>query len=65
MVAAYLADLKAAKSCGFRTIYVERELEEEWSKEQAAKAKTEDWVDMWVDLGSKSFRELARRFEIE
>ncbi|KAJ5446073.1 hypothetical protein N7491_002155 [Penicillium cf. griseofulvum] len=65
MVAAHLADLKAAKRCGFQTIYVERELEEEWSKEQTAKAKTEDWVDMWVDLESDGFREVARRFGIE
>ncbi|KAJ5170690.1 uncharacterized protein N7500_003473 [Penicillium coprophilum] len=65
LVAAHLEDLEAAKSCGFQTIYVERELEEEWSKEQAAKAKTEDWVDMWIDLESDGFREVARRFGIE
>ncbi|CAI7665210.1 unnamed protein product [Penicillium glandicola] len=64
LVAAHLPDLEAAKSCGFQTIYVERELEEDWSKEQAAKAKAEGWVDMWVDLESDGFREVARRFGI-
>lgn len=65
LVAAHLRDLKAAKSCGFQTIYVEREQEEEMSSEQAAEAKTEGWVDMWVDLESDGFREVAKRFGIE
>ena len=65
LVAAHLHDLKAAKSCGFQTIYVAREQEEEMSKEQAAMAKSEGWVDMWVDLESDGFREVARRFGIE
>jgi 2-haloacid dehalogenase len=30
-----------------------------------AAAKTEDWVDMWVDLESDGFREVTRRFGIE
>src|ERR1700712_3460669 len=30
MVAAHLADLKAAKGCGYRTVYVERPMEEGW-----------------------------------
>ncbi|CDM26946.1 hypothetical protein DTO013E5_4151 [Penicillium roqueforti] len=65
MVAAHLRDLKAAKSCGFQTIYVERELEEEMSQEQAANAKTDGYVDMWIDLESDGFREVARRFGVE
>ncbi|KAK4861408.1 hypothetical protein LT330_004325 [Penicillium expansum] len=65
LVAAHLRDLKAAKSCGFQTIYVEREQEEGISKEEAEKAKNEGWVDMWVDLESDGFREVARRFGIE
>ncbi|CAG7953205.1 unnamed protein product [Penicillium nalgiovense] len=65
LVAAHLRDLKAAKSCGFQTIYVDREQEEEMSTEQAATAKSEGWVDMWVDLESDGFREVARRFGIE
>ncbi|KAJ5543002.1 Haloacid dehalogenase type II [Penicillium sp. DV-2018c] len=65
LVAAHLGDLKAARSCGFQTIYVERELEEGWSKEEAEKAKAEGWVDMWVDSQSPGFLEVARRFGIE
>ncbi|KAJ5964671.1 uncharacterized protein N7479_004547 [Penicillium vulpinum] len=65
LVAAHLEDLEAAKSCGFQTIYVDREMEEEWSKEQISKAKPEGWVDMWVHLESDGFREVARRFGIE
>ncbi|EKV10723.1 Haloacid dehalogenase, type II [Penicillium digitatum] len=65
LVAAHLNDLKAAKSCGFQTIYVERELEEKMSKEEAEKVKAEGWVDMWVDLESDGFREVARRFGIQ
>ena len=33
MVAAHLADLAAAKGCGLRTVYVEREQEEEWARD--------------------------------
>lgn len=65
LVAAHLSDLKAAKDCGFQTIYVERKLEEAWSKEEAAKAKAEGWVDMWVDSRSNGFQEVAKRFGIE
>lgn len=65
MVAAHLSDLKAARSCGFQTIYVERKLEEAWPEEEVAKAKAEGWVDMWIDLESNGLREVARRFGIE
>ncbi|KAJ5143129.1 Haloacid dehalogenase type II [Penicillium bovifimosum] len=65
LVAAHLGDLKAAKDCGFQTIYVERELEEHWSKEETEKAKAEGWVNMWIDSQSPGFLEVARRFGIE
>ncbi|KAJ5788128.1 hypothetical protein N7457_003118 [Penicillium paradoxum] len=65
MVAAHLSELKAAKTCGLQTIYVERQLEEAWSKEEAAKAKAEGWVDMWVDLKSNGFQKISRRFGLE
>lgn len=48
MVAAHLNDLKAAKQCGLKTIYVERPDEEAWSPEEVAKAKYDGWVDLWV-----------------
>ena len=34
MVGAHLNDLKAAKGCGFKTIYVGGDLEEDWKPEQ-------------------------------
>ena len=66
MVAAHLADLKAARGCGLRTIYVERAQEEAWSAEEIEKAKREGWVDIWVGLedgdeGGRGFLEVARR----
>ncbi|KAJ5151015.1 uncharacterized protein N7482_010267 [Penicillium canariense] len=65
LVAAHLNDLEAAKSCGFQTVYVEREKEEARSPEQVAQAKKEGFVDMWVDLNTGGFIEVARRFGIE
>jgi 2-haloacid dehalogenase len=64
MVAAHLKDLQAAKSCGFRTVYVEREKEEDWSGEQVVQAKKDGFVDIWVDLNTGGFVEVARRFGI-
>jgi 2-haloacid dehalogenase len=48
MVAAHLADLKAAKECGYRTIYIERPLEEDWDVQQVGDAKKAGFVDLWV-----------------
>ncbi|MCJ1248782.1 hypothetical protein MMC30_006001 [Trapelia coarctata] len=50
MVAAHLADLKAAHDCGLKTIYVEREREESWPIDEIEAAKKEGWVDLWVAL---------------
>lgn len=65
LVAAHLGDLKAAKSCGFQTVYVERALEETWSKDQIERARADGTVDLWVDLECEGFLEVARRFGIE
>jgi 2-haloacid dehalogenase len=48
LVAAHLEDLAAAKSCGLRTIYIERQREEEWSKDEDKYKQAKDWVDIWV-----------------
>ncbi|KAL8710848.1 MAG: hypothetical protein Q9220_004651 [cf. Caloplaca sp. 1 TL-2023] len=50
LVAAHLSDLKAARDCGYQTIYVERADEEDWSNEEVMAAKREGWVDMWISL---------------
>ena len=64
MVAAHLNDLKAARACGFRTIYVERRREEDWKPEQEEYKDATTWVDMWVAEGEDGFVEVARRFGI-
>lgn len=61
MVAAHLGDLKAARSCGLRTIYVERPLEEEWASNPELVKEARGWVDVWIDAGGDGFVELARR----
>jgi 2-haloacid dehalogenase len=61
MVASHLKDLKAAKSCGFQTIYVERDLEEAWSADEVEQAKKDGFVDIWVDLNTGGFLEVARQ----
>lgn len=63
MVAAHLSDLKAARAQGFRTIYVERRQEEDWSPDQPEYQEARNWVDMWVTLDG-GFIEVARRFGI-
>ena len=65
MVAAHLNDLKAARACGFRTIYVERDREEDWSPEQEEHRDARSWVDMWVTEGEKGFVEVAARFGLK
>lgn len=62
LVAAHLGDLKAAKACGFQTVYVERPKEEMLDMEQA---REEGYVDIWIDAGCDGFVELARRFSLD
>ncbi|KIW92369.1 haloacid dehalogenase, type II [Cladophialophora bantiana CBS 173.52] len=66
LVAAHLGDLKAARGCGYQTIYIERSQEEGWSKEDTEAAKQQGWVDMWISLdeGDVGFLEIASRFGI-
>ncbi|RFU29901.1 hypothetical protein B7463_g6451, partial [Scytalidium lignicola] len=62
MVAAHLPDLKAARGCGLRTIYVERPREEDWIPGSAEYEDAKSWVDMWVKEDEDGFLEVARRF---
>jgi 2-haloacid dehalogenase len=61
MVAAHLGDLKAAKACGYSTIYVERPREEKWSEIQIQEAKNEGWVDVWIREDEDGFVALDRK----
>ena len=65
LVAAHLGDLKAARGCGYQTIYIERKQEEGWSEEEIKKAKEDGWVDMWLGLDEGGFLEVATRFGVE
>ncbi|KAK3069245.1 hypothetical protein LTR53_012577 [Teratosphaeriaceae sp. CCFEE 6253] len=60
MVAAHLDDLKAAKSHGFRTVYVERPLEE-----RRPELRSEDIVDVWVKEDEEGFVTAAERLGVQ
>jgi 2-haloacid dehalogenase len=64
MVAAHLNDLKAAKSYGLRTIYVERPKEEDWDDTEVEESKHAGFVDLWVDGSEKGFEAVARKLNI-
>ncbi|TLS28259.1 hypothetical protein PpBr36_01332 [Pyricularia pennisetigena] len=51
MVAAHLGDLKGAKACGLRTVYIERVGEEEWIRSEDRYEDARRWVDVWIPLG--------------
>jgi len=61
LVAAHLGDLKAAKGCGYFTIYVERPQEENWKRDQIEQAKVEGWVDLWVKESEEGFLTVDRK----
>lgn len=64
MVAAHLSDLAAARSCGLRTIYVERLREEDWSPDDERYQRARDWVDLWItDKDDDGFVTLAQRLQ--
>ena len=65
MVAAHLSDLKAARECGFKTIYVDRPGEEQWAPESEEYRHARGWVDMWISQEEDGFLEVARRFGID
>jgi 2-haloacid dehalogenase len=61
LVAAHLGDLQAARDCGLRTIYVEREGEEAWSRDEERYTEAKRWVDLWIPKEDYGFVELARQ----
>ncbi|KAH6674384.1 S-2-haloacid dehalogenase 1 [Halenospora varia] len=64
MVAAHLSDLKGARGCGFRTIYVERKGEERWKPHSDEYKDAKTWVDIWISEDEDGFLEVAKKFDI-
>lgn len=63
MVAAHLNDLDGARRQGLRTIYVEREGEEDWAVDDERYRAARGWVDLWVGLGDDGFLGVARALQ--
>lgn len=63
MVAAHLGDLKAARACGLRTIYIERPQEEAWDKNGDEYRRAREWVDLWIPEQNDGLLSLARRLQ--
>lgn len=61
MVAAHLGDLKSARKCGLRTIYVERKEEEAWEKTEQRYQEAKNWVDLWVTEKEDGLLTVARK----
>ncbi|KAI0536100.1 haloacid dehalogenase [Xylaria digitata] len=64
MVAAHLGDLHAARANGLRTIYVERDREEEWPRDDSRWKDARGWADLWIPQEEGGFVEVARRLGI-
>jgi len=58
---AHLDDLKAARKCGMKTIYVERSKED--SDEKTQVEKEAGWVDLWIEQDKGGFEDLAKQLE--
>jgi 2-haloacid dehalogenase len=65
MVAAHLGDLKAARSCGLRTIFVERPKEEDFDESQVEAAKRDGYVDLWISEIEPGFIAVAESLGIK
>lgn len=61
LVAAHLGDLHAARGYGLRTIYVERDAEEAWGREEARYTEAKAWVDLWVTEEEKGLLTVAEK----
>lgn len=61
MVAAHLGDLKAAKQCGFRTVYVKRRKEEALDPDEE---RQEGYVDVWIEEHEDGFLAVAERLGV-
>jgi 2-haloacid dehalogenase len=64
MVAAHLGDLKAARSCGLQTVYVERSREEDLAADEIKKAKDDGFVDIWITESQPGFLAVATQLSV-
>ncbi|KAF2773595.1 hypothetical protein EJ03DRAFT_333273 [Teratosphaeria nubilosa] len=64
MVAAHLDDLKAAKSNGFGTVYVERPREER-HQDWIDGGEANGWVDVWVTMSEEGFVSVAEKLGVQ
>jgi 2-haloacid dehalogenase len=65
MVATHLMDLKAAKSNGLRTIYVERPNEEDYNSTEIEEARHAGFVDLWITESDNGFETVAHKLNIQ
>ena len=63
MVAAHLDDLKAAASCGLRTVYIERPGEEAWDPKGEQYRHAKEWVDLWISKEEQGVLKLAQSIQ--
>ncbi|KAF4983306.1 hypothetical protein FZEAL_1244 [Fusarium zealandicum] len=63
MVAAHLGDLEGARSCGLRTVYIERPREEDWSKHDENYQRAKEWVDLWITEGEDGLVTLSQKLK--
>ncbi|KAK6836669.1 hypothetical protein PG987_007164 [Apiospora arundinis] len=63
LVAAHLGDLKGAKKCGLKALYVERPFEERYTEAEIEEARREGWVDVWVPYGPGGLLGIVERLE--
>ncbi|KAH6609493.1 haloacid dehalogenase [Trichoderma cornu-damae] len=61
LVATHLGDLHAARGCGLRTIYVERDGEEAWGREEERYEEAKTWVDLWVTEAESGLLAVAEK----
>lgn len=63
LVATHLGDLRAAKKCGLKALYVERPFEERYTEAEIDEARRAGWVDMWVPYGPGGLLGIVERLE--
>ncbi|RFU72893.1 haloacid dehalogenase, type ii [Trichoderma arundinaceum] len=61
LVATHLGDLHAARGCGLRTVYIERDREEAWGQEEERYKEAKTWTDLWVTEEERGLLTVAEK----